>query len=461
MSRPATKLLTDHEIVAVGKGGVISRDAFRRRVNMLIDAIVARRARRWALICDDSGWYAAGFVALTASKRTVVLPQAPQAGSLHASGANIDAILTDRPEEVANCETLAVAEPGESISAAPRAPDDAARIESWTSGSGGASKCVVKQFAQLRLEAAALEREWGERLGDALVVGTVPHHHPYGLMVRILWPLACGRTFVTDACTHAAALRAATAGRRCVIVSSPAFLSRIGNCSELPDAAQVAAVFSTGAPLADAIAEKLGRDWGRAVTEIYGSTETGGLAWRRWSETADRALWTPIQGVETGLRREAAGDRLWVRCSYAGAGHWAPTGDLVKCEPDGRFTLLGRADDVVKIGDKRVSLSEMRSRLVRHSWVSDASLLPVPGRRTVIGAAVILNNEGRRALHDSGKFAVCQTLRGLLREIYEPVLLPRKWRFPQQWPVNDMGKVSHAWLQDLFGCPAPEHQKPT
>jgi acyl-coenzyme A synthetase/AMP-(fatty) acid ligase len=248
-----------------------------------------------------------------------------------------------------------------------------------------------------------------------------------------------------------AALRAAAVHGDCAIVSSPAFLSRIADYADLPPADQVRAVFSSGAPLPDVAAQRLKEQWGHAAIEVYGSTETGGVAWRAWAGPEERPLWRPIEGVATELREETAGDRLWVKSGCTWAQDWAATGDLAKHRGDG-FELLGRADDVVKFEDKRVSLNEMRSRLLAHPWVSDARLLLLEGRRTFIGAVVILNDEGRAGLAASGKAAMNDTLREWMRKHYEALLVPRKWRFVDSLPDNDMGKIERARLQSLFGA---------
>ncbi|HET7651071.1 MAG TPA: class I adenylate-forming enzyme family protein [Gammaproteobacteria bacterium] len=437
--------------VAINGSMVVERPVFWQRVHGLAGAIAVHPAQRWALVCEDSSWFAAGLFALAQARRGIVLPQAPQAGSLAASGAQIDAVFTDRPERFPDYAVLSVSDVALGGSTTPCLPDDDVLIESYTSGSSGAPKCVTKAFVQLRTEVAALEREWGARLGrDALVVATVPHYHLYGLLVRILWPLLAGRTFLTTTCLQPNELRACAATRDCIIVSSPAFLSRISDCSELPPAERVKAVFSSGAPLPDASAEMLQRDWGHAPIEIYGSTETGGIAWRAWSGAAERPLWRLINSVQIELREEAAGPRLWVKSGFTWQQDWMATGDLARLHDDGRFVLLGRADDVVKFEDKRVSLGEMRSRLITHAWVQDARLLLVPGRRTVIGAVVILSPQGRAAMDAYGRLSVRDTLRAQLRESYEAILVPRKWRFPESLPDNDMGKIELARLQHLF-----------
>lgn len=430
-----------------GAREAVSRAAFRRRVQSLRAALDRHPASRWALICDDAAWFGAGLLALAGGGRDIVLPQAPQAGALQDTG--VDAVLTDRPEAFIGIPTLAVMEPSDDFEAAPPLPDDATRVEFYTSGSSGKPKCIPKAYAQLRLEVEGLERQWGAGLGTARVAGTVPHHHLYGLLFRVLWPLSAGRVFHSGMCLQPAELRAAVAGEACVIVSSPAFLSRVTS-TDLPPAAQVSALFSSGAPLPDLAAQSLGEDWGRAAIEVYGSTETGGIGWRAWDGTAKRAWWSPITGVEAEIRADEAGPRLWAKSGCTFAHDWMPSGDLARFGADGRFALQGRADDVLKFEDKRVSLSEMQGHLLSHPWVAEARLLLLSGKRQQIGAVVVLKPEGRAALEHEGKRALQERLREALGARYEALLLPRKWRFPDALPGNAMGKTEHARLLALF-----------
>lgn len=427
--------------------GAVSRRAFRARVASLRAQLDEHPAKRWALVCEDAGWFGAGLLALAGGGRHIVLPPAPQAGALQGTG--VEAVLTDRPEAFTGMPTLAVVDPSDDFEAPPPMPDDATRVEFYTSGSSGTPKCVPKAYAQLRLEVEGLERQWGAGLGDARVVGTVPHHHLYGLLFRVLWPLSAGRTFHSGMCLQPAELRAAAGGDPCVIVSSPAFLSRVAG-AELPPVAQVSALFSSGAPLPDAAARSLGEDWGRAAIEVYGSTETGGIGWRAWDGTQTRPWWRPIRGVEAEIREDESGPRLWAKSDCTFAHDWMPSGDLARFGADGRFVLQGRADDVLKFEDKRVSLSEMRGHLLSHPWVAEARLLLLDGKRQQIGAVVVLKPEGRAAFESAGKRALQDRLRESLSTRYEALLLPRKWRFPDALPGNAMGKTEHARLLALF-----------
>ncbi len=61
--------------------------------------------------------------------------------------------------------------------------------------------------------------------------------------------------------------------------------------------------------------------------------------------------------------------------------HWSDVwrhGDLVTVDEDGFWYILGRADDTLKIGGKRVGPAEIESVLVDHSAVAEAAVIGIP-----------------------------------------------------------------------------------
>jgi acyl-coenzyme A synthetase/AMP-(fatty) acid ligase len=105
--------------------------------------------------------------------------------------------------------------------------DPQAPLTLYTSGSSGAPKPIRKTLAQFSAEVHTLEKQWGALAGNATVLGSVPHHHIYGLLFRLLWPLAAGRPFDRAISIEPQHLQARIA--QCgpsVVVSTPAQLSR-------------------------------------------------------------------------------------------------------------------------------------------------------------------------------------------------------------------------------------------
>jgi acyl-coenzyme A synthetase/AMP-(fatty) acid ligase len=54
------------------------------------------------------------------------------------------------------------------------------------------------------------------------------------------------------------------------------------------------------------------------------------------------------------------------------------TGDVAMRDPDGCLTFVGRADDVFKASDYRVSPFELESALIEHAAVAEAAVVPAP-----------------------------------------------------------------------------------
>lgn len=439
---------TQYKVVAYTGNGELLADDFHARVVGIARHLRQCPEQRWALVCDDTFWFAVGFLALAQACKTLIFPQA--SGPANVAEAQAAAVLTDQPTRFSSFVTLDVAAIPESGTAVGTDLDDELLIELYTSGSTGRPKRVDKLLGQLRAEVAALEAQWGQRLGDAVVLATVPHHHLYGLLFRVLWPLWAGRPFYTPTCAQAFEFNAAASRfGRCLMVSSPAFLTRITDFGRLQPPDAFRAVFSSGAPLPEATAAKIANESGRAAIEVYGSTETGGIAWRNWEPEVGQIPWHCFAGVEIAAPENTPG-LLRVRSPWTWRTDWVETGDLGQALAYRRFLLRGRADSVLKVEDKRVSLAEMERHLVAHEFVSEVRLLVLKGKRSSVGAVVVLSPAGRRQLQQAGAQKVRKLLMEMLRAWYEPVLVPRKWRFVESLPGNAMGKIERARLQALF-----------
>lgn len=414
---------------------------FASRVSALANRLAAREESRWLLASDDSLYFAIKLFAMLYAGKQVVIPPNTQPGTLAALGSAFDAWLGD--DEIPDASphvggaVLADIDPQQAI------------IDLYTSGSTGEAKQVRKTLAQFETEVEVLESSWGAVLGSSAVVSTVPHHHIYGLLFRLFWPVAAGRVFDSRMCEHPEMLRERLSVLgTAALVSSPAHLARMPELVPLISLApRPIIIFSSGGPVSAATAKEFFQKLGQAPTEVFGSTETGGVAWRRQEAGEDSDLWTPFPCMD--VRRSASGG-LSLASPYLGRDARWEMDDGIELLPDGRFRLLGRLDRIVKIEEKRLSLPDMESRLNAHAWVSACALAPLSGRRQRIGAVVVLNAEGRQQIEETGRRVLTQALRKHLASHYEAVLLPRHWRFVGQLPINERGKVVHSAVAGLF-----------
>jgi acyl-coenzyme A synthetase/AMP-(fatty) acid ligase len=407
---------------------------------------------RWAVFTDDAYAFAVALSAIwQAGDVPVVLPSI-QPGALRLLGPGIRGVVTDAACILPGTEAATVpALHPRSAAWTPVAIDDAtAAAELFTSGTTGDRKTVVKTFGQLTAEVSGLERRWGAEVADRQVIGTVSHQHIYGMLFRVLWPLCAARVFRAEALLYPEEIVARLGSRPGYLVSAPAHLRRLAEMGGVAELAQVCRpVFSAGAPLDETTAARLAATFGAAPLEVFGSTETGGVAWRQ--QTADRAslAWTPFEDVR--VRREPTG-LLHVcspRVSAPGSFTMADRADLADC----RFLLRGRADRVVKIAGKRLSLPEMEEHLHRHSWVAEAALAVVEWRgEPRVAAAIVLTEKGRESLVAGGRRLVSTELTEYLAPLWDRVLLPRMYRYETRLPEDAQGKTTTATIARLFAA---------
>ena len=423
-----------------------ARDGAERRVGELRAAAAAVESRlrgldgeRWAVNLSDGFELTAALLGCWAAHRTPVL--APPALLATLDAAAFDGVIetafdcTAAPRRVVWQGLKPSARPLGEIAAS-------AALVLYTSGSTGVPKQAGRKLENIERELAALESMFGAVLGAGRVFSTVSHRHVYGLLFRILWPLLERRPFATFDCEYPEQLQGAI-GAGNVLVSSPAMLKRVGH---LPaGAGRWSAVLSSGGFLPAEAAADVSRVLGAGAMEVLGSTETSGVAWRK-AGTPSFAL---LPSVEARVSGE---DVLEVRSPFAGVDDWQSTGDRVQFRGDGTFELLGRADRVAKIEDKRVSLSEIERRLGEHRFVKEAVAVALEdGARQFVGAVVELSATGREALKSRGRAAMSSDLRFSLRGRIDAVALPRVFRFPETIPVDAQGKRPIAALVALFG----------
>ena len=315
-----------------------------------------------------------------------------------------------------------------------------------TSGSTGTPKLVPMALAQLDDEVAMHEAQWGQQAGQSAVIGTVSHQHIYGLLWRLLWPLAGDRPFVSELCQYAEdALAHASRLPSSVLVTTPSHLSRWPCQPGEKAEGNWRLVVSSTAPLA-LEHSVFGRDYfGVPVTEIFGSSETGGIAWRQQTEDE---VWSTLKGIEVDCDPESRA--LLLQSPLLGHQDWLKTGDRAEVFDRNRFRLLGRLDRIAKIEGKRVSLTRMESRLTAHPRVTEARVVVLEGRRTETAVVAALDESGQRWLETEGKRAVSRALRQWLADDFETPVLPRRWRLVDALPRNAQGKVPQRNLMALF-----------
>ncbi|QGZ39044.1 acyl-coenzyme A synthetase/AMP-(fatty) acid ligase [Pseudoduganella flava] len=442
--------------VGVRDGAAVDTAAFLARVRAWRALLREQAGTRWALYLEDSIEFAAALLGAWHAGKTVWL----SADTLDATCAHlareVDGFLGDFPAARAPLapDPLPQFCPGDD---APfeALDDEADALVVFTSGSTGAAQAIPKKLCQLASEVATLEMLFGAAAGDAHVIATVSHQHIYGLLFKVLWPLYTGRTIHAHSIAYPETLAAALAAQPAVLVASPAHLKRLPAHLDWSGArTQLRAVFSSGGPLPADTAQACGTLLGAVPFEVFGSSETGGIAWRRRAQlpqVGDEG-WTPFPTVTWRL----VDGLLEVRSPHLPDDAWLRLADRAQELAGGRFQLMGRGDRIAKIEEKRISLDALEAALLATDLAAEARVVlcdPEPGQRQMLAAFVVPTPAGRALLAADGKLALNGRLRAALAGVVDAVALPRRWRYLDQLPVNAQGKTTVAALLALLSDP--------
>ena len=176
----------------------------------------------------------------------------------------------------------------------------------FTSGSSGTPVPINKSFSQLDAEIRSLEQQCSDLIADSTIVGTVSHQHIYGLLFRVLWPLCSNREFWALAQDYwEEILRDVKFLESISLVSSPAHLDRlppefVNSEAWLTVQEKTTSCFSSGAPLKLESSLTAKKQLNCNIYEVYGSSETGGIAWR---VQADNKYWQCFEDIEVSARK--------------------------------------------------------------------------------------------------------------------------------------------------------------
>ena len=329
-----------------------------------------------------------------------------------------------------------------------------------TSGSTATPKTIVKTFASLAKEVAFHRaRLAGVLARKPVFLSTVEPHHMYGRLWRVMLPQAAGCSVDPEVILTPESLLEKMRAAECVfLVTTPSFLARFAEYADQYDVPQnVVELTTSGALLTAKVAAAARRVFGRAPLEIFGSTETGGVAFRR-QETGDET-WTVFDPVKAWA--DASG-RLTVSSPFSCARRFT-LGDGVVFDAEGRdkrgpsrFRLCGRMDRMVKIAEQRVSLPEMEATMCLLPDVAEAALGVVEGAHGPVLGAVVVPRKGWGDLKVLGKRACARALRAQCLQFFPRGTVPRKFRFVHELPRNAQGKVLASAIRDILASQVTE-----
>lgn len=431
-----------------------SKKIYKTWKDFLVDSaklrafISEKKSEDWILHCEDYWYFLCAFVALLQCKKRILLTQNISENFIAEIKKPGVEFLTDQnvPDAVSIPELVRNSpEPDEKfIRELPVLNSEETCILMFTSGSTGKPKAVPQRMKEFEEDNAFVISKWGEEFISRKLVTTVSQHHIYGFLFGVSLPFTLGVPFRRKRIEFPEEFETLS-DEKYMIIATPAFLKRTVEIEEKLSLKNPW-IFTSGGACSAELAEKTEKLFGFCPLEVYGSTETSGIAYRQQSK--DGPKFTPFANARLWLGDDGC---LRVVSPYIKNPEGFATADLAEFFDDGRFVLKGRSDSIVKIEEKRISLTEVENRILQTGLVADVKVVALQNDvRQYLAAAIVLNPEGRRKFAGTEKYLVNRYFHDFLMQYFENVVLPKKWRFVEELPVDVQGKKHKDEIVAMF-----------
>ena len=241
----------------------------------------------------------------------------------------------------------------------------------FTSGTTGNPLGILKSQTNIANE-VAIQKKWLQKYNLKQCLVTVPFFHIYGFLFGFSIPIAMDMDIITkehflpneilDICSKAPTL----------CITNPVFIRSMLKVNYNYSLKDTLFISSSG-PLETYEAKAFEKKYQTTLIQIYGSSETGGIAKREANET----LWSPFKGVSISTKENV----LYVNSPFVSNYIYDTdftkidlpfkTTEIVEMKDDG-FKITGRMVEILKIGGKRLSVIEIERFLEAMDPIDEA-----------------------------------------------------------------------------------------
>ena len=303
----------------------------------------------------------------------------------------------------------------------------------FTSGSSGFPVGAFKSRKNLEEEVLVL-RSLLKSYNIKKVVVTVPFIHIYGILAGLLLPLYLENvTLVVKDDFLPYELLDETKVGQTLVITTPVFIKALAKVSEEADLQSNLFICSTGPLHVDDITtfeDKFNTD----LMQIFGSTETGGIAYKFGS----LAKWNTLDKVDISSRN----DKLCVNSPFISPYTLNEkilklekpfvTEDIVDVSDDG-FMLLGRSNKIIKIAGKRISALQIESILEDIKEVDKAIVELVYKKELLRSEQIMITLEATQKIQK-------QIIKQKIAEYYGVLTIPFNVKYVDKIHLSAMGK---------------------
>ena len=303
----------------------------------------------------------------------------------------------------------------------------------FTSGTTGMPTGAIKNRDNIEGELDALEAIFAPMNFERVIV-TVPFIHIYGFLSGLMLPKRLGCEVLLKEDFYPQELKTLHEGKKSLVVTSPVYIKALLKLKREEDLSNITFLSSTGLLMEEEVL-RFEQQYNTSLIQLFGSTETGGIAIKR----GVNAYWEPLKDVIVTKTHES---RMVVDSPYLST-HLLQeklslmkrpytTTDIIELEGK-QFKLLGRANEIIKISGKRISIVELENLIERELGVADTLISIVSDATKLKDESLLIQMAGRKQ-PDS------EAIKALFKRHYSEINFSFEIEQVKMISKNNMGK---------------------
>lgn len=300
-------------------------------------------------------------------------------------------------------------------------------INFYTSGSTGMPKAIGATLYNLIIEAFDISNLCNFD-SNSTVLSSAKLSHRYGLVTYLLFPILSKMTISLDEVAYPDMCNIENS----ILITTPTFLNSIFKFDNrfkiIPKY-----IFSAGSKLKDDIFQYFEEI--TKVIEIYGSTETGDIAYK-FLHSENLKLFNCV-------KIEANEENVKIISPYIKQNETV-INDSIKVI-DNEIIFNKRTDRLYKIYEKRISADEIEIKLKENELIVDSFVIK---HKEKLACLCALSQKGKDYIINNGISKLTKNLKQYLLNYFE--IIPQKWKYVDEIPMNSFGKKDKNLIEKIF-----------
>ena len=308
-------------------------------------------------------------------------------------------------------------------------------INFFTSGSSGTPKIITKSLFNIINEADEINSLLKLKGKSFEVLSTTTMTHMFGMTFHFVMPLQLGLVINTKKIFYPENVDSENS----ILISTPTFLTSVPKF-DIKFKRPPKYIFTAGSKLDENTFKFL--ESSSSVVEIYGSTETGIMAYKR-SSNGNFKLFDNVELIKND-------DSVIVKSQFFSE-PYTVINDNVEII-DREIKINNRSDRLYKVYEKRVCANELEYRLKQSDLVNDCYILKSKEKLVCFAA---LSEKGKMFLLENSIVILTKKLKKYLADSSE--IVPQRWKFTDEIPKNIAGKTDKDKIEYYFdlNCSMP------